>query len=294
MTQEVEFLMKGDPAIRWQTLRDLLDAPESEWQAERSKVSAEGWGAAILSHRGKDGTWPEARWTGDVWTLIVLTELGIDLDGRTAFDRLVGRLLPKGAPVARETLFQRMDICHLGFWLRIGSSFCPKDERLSTLIDFLLSVQMEDGGWNCRIRVKPKTFNVLEGLRAAHHAGLLTSETFRGSEARAIEFMLQHRLYRSDKTGEVVEERFLNLTFPSYWHYNILRGLDYIRQTPFRADPRLSDPLDVLESRRKTNGLWPVERRIPGETLFDMEKMGGDSRWVTLKALRILRGAGRL
>jgi hypothetical protein len=300
----IEYLMAGDPVIRWQTMRDLLDEPESVWRAERPRVSLEGWGARFLSHQLVDGSWPVGRWTGTVWTLVTLVELGMPGEERfrVAFERVVERLMPVGVVVSAETLKKEMDLCHLGFWLRIGAHFCPEDPRLGVIAETLLSVQMADGGWNCRIRTQRNVthssfhtvLNVLEGLRGAASVGLISAEVFAQSETRALEFMLEHKLYRSDKTGRVVDPRFMALSFPSYWHYTVLRGLDYIRSTSFIKDPRLEDPLGLLESQRKSNGRWPVEKRIPGDTLFDMEGMGKDSRWNTLRALRVLRTAERV
>jgi len=303
--KQIDYLMDGDAVIRWQTLRDLLDAPPGEWLAEREKVASEGWGAKFLEYQKPDGSWPTARWTGTVWTLVQLVVLGMPPEGdpfRTAFEQVVGKLMPKGREVSRKVLTTQMDLCHLGFWLRIGAHFLPDDERLRPLADVILSMQLADGGWNCRIRMKPKTkhssfhttFNVLEGLREAATAGILPLNAFEEAQARALEFMLQHKMYRSDKTGEIVDERFTDLAFPSYWHYTVLRGLDYMRQTPSIVDSRLDDPLSLIESRRKPNGRWPVEKRISGITLFDMEKMGRDSRWNTLRSLRVLKAAGRL
>ena len=100
--------------------------------------------------------------------------------------------------------------------------------------------------------------------------------------------MLQHHMYRSDKTGVIISERFTDLTYPSHWHYTVLRGLDYIRQTDAIDDPRLSDPIALIENQRKPNGRWPLGKRIPGDYLVHMEKVGGDSRWNTLRAMRTL------
>ena len=297
------FLMDGDPVIRWQVMRDLIDRPASEWEAERSLVSASGWGSSFLSAQRDDGSWPTGRWTGTVWTLLVLMDLGIpasSIDGTRAFNLVSERLMPEGMPVSPDVLFRQMDLCHLGFWLRIGSYFAPNDDRLPGLAKVILNLQMADGGWNCRIRMKPKTchssfhttFNVLEGLREACCCGVLSPADFEPVEARAMEFMLDHRMFRSDKTGEIVSERFLHLTFPSHWHYTVLRGLDYVRATRFARDERLGDALEWLVSRRKENGRWIVEKRIPGDTLFEMERLGGESRWNTLRALRVLKSAG--
>ncbi len=301
MKDEVTFLLAGDPAIRWQTKRDLLG---QDWRADRELVATEGWGEEFLKRQLGDGSWPNARWTGTIWTLLQLIDLGMPPTANRfspAFEHVVGRLMPANEPVSPERLTNQMDLCHLGFWLRIGSYFAPFDPRLPGLAEVVLNQQLADGGWNCRVRVKPKTshssfhttFNVLEGLRQAVESGVVEKGRFEKAEARAIEFMLQHQLYRSDKTGAVIRECFLDLTFPSHWHYTVLRGLDYIRSTPSITDSRLDDPLDMLEARRNASGLWPVEKRIPGVTLFDMERMGKESRWNTLRALRVLKAAGR-
>ncbi|MHB8637189.1 MAG: hypothetical protein ACYC96_12035 [Fimbriimonadaceae bacterium] len=126
----------------------------------------------------------------------------------------------------------------------------------------------------------------------------------RADLTREIEFLMEgdpvirwqtmRDLLDAPKTGAIIHELFLDLTFPSHWHYTVLRGLDYVRDTPLIKDHRLDDPLSVIEGRRKPNGRWPVEKRIPGITFFDMEKMGQDSRWNTLRALRVLRSAGRV
>ncbi len=300
-----DFLMQGDPAIRWQVMADLLDASPSDIQIEKHGTLTEGWGLRFLNAQWPDGSWPPERFTASVWTMVTLVDLGLPATGDFAvrgFEDVVGRLMPSGKVPNREILTTRMDLCHLGFWLRIGGHFLPKDERLLPLANIVLGLQLADGGWNCRIRTKPNvnhssfhtTFNVLEGLRKIHETGLLPVGQFESAEARAIDFMLQHQMYRSDKTGEIISERFLNLTFPTYWHYNVLRGLDYVHRTAYIRDKRLGDSLSWLESRRKSNGLWPVEKRIPGESLFAMEQTGRDSRWNTLKALRILKAAGRV
>ena len=103
--------------------------------------------------------------------------------------------------------------------------------------------------------------------------------------------MLAHRLYRSDRTGEVISARFTDLTYPWHWHYTVLRGLDHMRLTPAISDERAEDALELLRHARKPNGRWPLQKRIPGTVLVEMEKPGEDSRWNTLRALRILRAA---
>jgi hypothetical protein len=296
----LDWLMEGDPVIRFQVQRDLLEEPESVWRSEQERMLEVGWVADYMSYQNPDGSWPKGRWTEETWMLLLLLDCGIPRHPaslRKAADRKISQLLPSGEKVDRKILKTRQDLCHVGFWLRFGSAFLPGDERLYLLAETIFDLQMGDGGWNCRIRNYPKTvhssfnttFNVLEGLREAAEIGVVERERFETAETQALEFMLAHRMYKSDKTGEIVGERMTYLTHPSYWHYTVLRGLDYIRSTPQIGDPRLTDAIDLLESQRKENGRWPVQKRIPGKTYFDMEKPGTESRWNTLRALRVLK-----
>jgi len=215
-------------------------------------------------------------------------------------DDLLDRFMPPGEEVDQAFLLKRVDLCHLGFWLGLGAHFLGGDPRLLPLGEAVLSAQFEDGGWNCHMRNHPQTqhssfhttFNVLENLRIAAARGAVPQQKFRAAEGRAVEFMLAHRLYRSDRTGDVISERFTHLTYPWHWHYTILRGLDYLRLTPAIADDRLTDAIDLLQERRKPNGRWPLQKRIPGTLLVEMEKPGQESRWNTLRALRVLRHRG--
>jgi|Tabmets5t2r1_1033131.scaffolds.fasta_scaffold06714_2 hypothetical protein len=299
----IEWLLDGDPAIRWQVMRDLLDDPVEAWERERRRTSEVGWAAQLLADRGTDGEWPKGRWTASVWTLLLLVAFGLPEDhpaAKAPVERLLGRFMPAGEDVDGTFLLRRVDLCHLGFWLGLGAYFLPGDPRLGPLAQAVLAAQFDDGGWNCRVRNHPTTrhssfhttFNVLEGLRIASERNAISNLSFRAAEGRALEFMLEHRLFRSDKTGKVISERFTHLTYPWHWHYTLLRGLDYLRLTPAIDDERVHDALDVLRDRRKPNGRWPLQKRIPGTLLVEMEKPGGESRWNTLRALRILRRAG--
>lgn len=296
----IDWLMEGDPVIRWQTMRDLCGMPEDQWQAGRREATKIGWGFRFLEGLRADRTWPPGRWTDTVWTLQTIVDCGLPPDHAPIYDaakQFLDRNLTPERAVDEKWLLTQMDLCHLGLWLRIGAYFLGRDERLTHLAGTVLRTQMLDGGWNCRKRTNPQTchssfhttFNILEGLSAAAERGIIPMSVFRESEARALEFMLAHRLYRSDKTGEIVHERFTHLTYPSHWHYTVLRGLDYLRNCREIGDPRLEDPIAMLVSRRSEKGRWPVEKRIPGATLFDMEKFGGESRWNTLRALRVLQ-----
>jgi hypothetical protein len=305
MADEVlDWLMEGDPAIRWQTMRDLLDAPQEAWESERSTVSSHGWGKRFLELQDPEGTWAQGiygpKWTSTTYTLLTLIEFGID--GRhPAVRRGANQVFEKGIAQYRQKgrlgNLLRNDVCVWGFYLLISVHFGITEPVIEELIELLLEEQMPDGGWNCR-RQRDKstrhgsfhtTFNVLEGLRAATRIGLLDRGVFQESEAKAMEFMLQHRLYKSDKTGEVVNGHFTKFCYPTRWHYDVLRGLDYMRDTPFIHDPRASDAIELLRARGHS-GVWSTAK-YSGVTFFNLEPGGRRSRWNTLRALRVLRGA---
>jgi hypothetical protein len=221
----IEWLLDGDPAVRWQVMRDLLDEPEAVWDAERRRVVETGWAAALLARQGVDGEWPKGRWTASTWTLLLLVACGLPEDhpaGKAPVARLLDRFMPPGEEVDGEFLLKRVDLCHLGFWAGLGAHFLNGDPRLVPLAQAVLDGQLDDGGWNCHVRNHSgtrhssfhTTFNVLEGLTVAAAHGAVDETSFREAEARAAELMLAHRLYRSDRTGEVISERFTHLTYP--------------------------------------------------------------------------------
>src|SRR5262249_51774026 len=202
--QVVEWLLEGDPAIRWQVQRDLLDEPPEVWEAERHRTVDKGWVAEMLTHR-RASAWPKGRWTDAPWSLLLLVRCGLPAGhagARADADRVLARL-------DSLDLSKRMDLCHVGFRLGLGAYFLGDDPRLARLAEFILAAQYADGGWNCQMRNYPDrlhssfntTFNVLEGLRQSgvDHVG---------AEQRALELMLAQRLYRSHRTGLVAGGRF--------------------------------------------------------------------------------------
>jgi hypothetical protein len=154
----VDWLLEGDPAIRWQVMRDLLDVPSGDWEAERARTVETGWVAEMLARQETDGEWPSGRWTASTWTLLLLVACGIREDhpaARMPIERLLGRYLPKAEETDPAYLIGRVDLCHLGFWLGLTAYFLPGDARLRPLSQAVLAAQYDDGGWNCQMRNYP-------------------------------------------------------------------------------------------------------------------------------------------
>jgi hypothetical protein len=179
--------------------------------------------------------------------------------------------------------------------LSILSYFEHEDDRLDTVAGHLLEQQMPDGGWNCR---RPRgathssvhtTISALEGLRHYELRGGPELPAVRRAQSRGREFLLEHRLFRSHRTGEVINPEFTRFSFPPRWHYDILRALDYFQAVDAPRDRRLAEAIEIVQSRLGKDGRWPLEYTYTGKTYFALESVGKPSRWNTLRALRVLR-----
>jgi hypothetical protein len=300
----VDWLLAGDPAIRWQVLRDLLDLPETVWRGERDRVATEGWGARLLAHRDGNGRWTPRlygqKWISTTYTMVLLRQLGLSPDeprARESCQLFLDEGLWHDGGINVTVTEPHSETCVTGLVIGVLSWFGITDPRRELLVDYLLGEQMADGGWNCQRRRGAihssfhTTANVLDGLRdyadAADAAGPRRAKVLM-AEARGREFMLAHRLYRSHRTGAVVDRRMLRPTFPPRWRHDVLRGLDHFRAAAAPRDERLADAICVILSKRDRDGRWPLWQPHPGVVWFDLERPGQPSRWNTLRALRVL------
>jgi len=296
------WLLEGDPAIRWQALRDLKKSAARTWMAERRRVAREGWGARLLALQDDSGQWGggiyNPKWTSTTYTLLLLRGLGLAPGDRQAL-KGCALLLDRGAAADGGINFwprriQQSETCVTGMVLSVASYFELKDPRLERIADHLLACQMPDGGWNCQL---PRgathasfhtTILVLEALLDFERLNPSHAGPLRDAQARGREFLLRHRLFRSHRTGAVVHSAMTRFSFPPRWHYDVLRGLEYFRDSGAGYDERLEDAIALLERRRTAVGLWPLQNRWPGRVHFEMETAGRPSRWNTLRALRVL------
>lgn len=304
MDDVLEYLLSGDPAIRWQVLRDLTDSGPEEVAAERAKVAVQGWGARLLALQAEDGRWDAGTyrpgwadedrpffdaWTATHFALQQLVDFGVDPDSppvRAAVERVRAHVRWEHAG---EPYFDgEVEPCINGVALSVAAYFGQDGRRLR---DTLLAGQLADGGWNCwddPVSSLHSTICALEGLRDAETA--VDDGRIADARRRAEEYLLERRLLWRRSDGAVIDPRFGMLSYPVRWFYDVLRGLDHFRLVD-RRDPRLGDAVELLRAKRLPNGLWPLENTHEGATLFAMEQEGEGfpSRWVTLRALRVLR-----
>ncbi len=301
----ISWLLKGDVAIQYQTCRDLLGETRPDLQ---KRIASEGWGRRFMQARHPDGHWGQAfyqpKWISTHYTLLDLKHLNFPPDN-SQIQSSIAQVLqnhkaPDGGilPIGTE---RKSDICVDGMFLNYASYFGAPEARLKSLIDLIVSQQMPDGGFNCRLNRSGavhsslhSTISVLEGLwEYAVNGYVYRLAELERIATEAKEFILQHQLFRSDHTGKIIDKRFLMLSYPSRWRYDILRALVYFQTCGQPYDHRMQPALDVLQKKRRRDGTWPVQAKHPGQTHFDMEKTGGPSRWNTLRALRVLRHFGQ-
>ena len=187
------------------------------------------------------------------------------------------------------------ETCINGMILSLLSYFRSPDDRLHSVANYLLGEQMADGGWNCR-RLGGAThasfhttISVLEGLREYCGCVAPVPDSVTAAIGRGLEFLLNHRLYKSHRTGTIVDSEMTRLHFPPRWHYDILRGLDFFRSVNAARDERMNDAVVLLESRQTASGRWPLNKPWSGRVHFELEAGGRPSRWNTLRALRVLK-----
>jgi hypothetical protein len=310
----IEWLLDSDPSIRWQVMQDLVGAPAEEVAAERAKVATEGWGARLLALQADDGTWGGAAfnqdWDSTMHVLSLLREFGLDPASDEA-RRVVGKVRDgvrwrgwdwegtwRGWDFAGTPFFVgEVEPCINGQVATVGAYFGQDVQRI---IGRLLGEQLPDGGWNCEAAngSTRSSFNtticVLEAL-LEHERTVGSRPEVTAARVRGQEYLLERRLFRRRSTGEVIEQdrkggaAWTRFAFPTWWHYDVLRGLEYLRRAGVTPDERVAEAIEIVTSKRDADGRWLLDVRYPGKVPVEMDDgEGKPSRWMTLRALRVL------
>jgi hypothetical protein len=304
----LRWLLDSDPSIRWQVMRDLTDAPAHQVAAERSRVATEGWGARLIALQESDGRWGGAAWNhgwnSTMHVLMLLRDMGLNSvcsEALSAVTLVRDRVTWKGCGPQEcddNPFFAgELEPCING---QVGSVGAYFGQDVSGIVDRLLAEQLPDGGWNCEA-VNGSTrssFNtticVLEALLEYEQEN---GESPQVTEARlrGQDYLLERRLFRRWSTGEVIERDrkgdavWTRFAFPTWWHYDVLRGLEYLRSAGVTPDERLDEAIELVASKRDIGGRWPLETRYPGVMPVEIDDGDGrPSRWITLRALRVL------
>ncbi|MBA2591927.1 MAG: hypothetical protein H0U97_06550 [Gammaproteobacteria bacterium] len=304
----IQWLLDSDPSIRWQAMRDLLGATAEEVAAERARVATEGVGARLLALQGADGSWAGAAWNrgwdSTMHILSLLRELGLDPasdQARRAVGLVRDRVTWRGWDwdgtwrgwdwQGTPFFVGEVEPCINGQVAASGGYFGLDVQRI---VDRLLREQLPDGGWNCEATngSTRSSFNtticVLEALLEYELAGGSSALPME-ARLRGQEYLLERRLLRRRTTGEVIDPAWTRFSFPTWWHYDVLRGLEYLRRAGATPDERVAEAIELVESKRDGDGRWPLENQHAGTMAVEVDEgEGRPSRWNTLRALRVL------
>lgn len=307
-------LQSNDPSVRYLALTDLLGETERspEVRAAKQQIPRGPRLRALLSGQQADGGfgvhWYK-KWAGATWRLVSAVELGVPSNSsaaRRAANHVLSRLpLSRSDPHqvhGRFRLHASVIGNPLGFCSRLGLADDPRVQRIA---HSLVRWQWPDGGWNCDASEDARhssfyetlatLWGLNEYLRASNDGGV------RVAVERAAELFLKHRLFRSCHGEEVINPRWTQLHYPVYWHYDILQALRVLDRVGKRNDPRTQESLDLLESKRAQDGTWRAEGRFwhrgpvnaPNTEVVDWGT-DGPNEMITLNALRVLVGSGRI
>jgi hypothetical protein len=305
----IDWLLDSDPSIRWQVMQDLTGAPAEEIASERKRVATEGWGAQLLGLQGADGRWGGVAWNrgwnSTMHVLMLLREMGLDPASDPAvraIERVRDQVTWKGCgprECDRNPFFAgEIEPCINGQIAAVGTYF---GQDVRAIIERLVAEQLPDGGWNCEAAngSTHSSFNtticVLDAL-LEYERCIDDSLTVKEARLRGEEYLLKRHLFRRLSTGEVIErDRKSNISwtqfaFPAWWHYDVLRGLDYLRRAGIAPDERVSEAIELVLLKRDNQGRWLLDVRYPGKMLVEIDD--GEcqpSRWNTLRALRVLK-----
>jgi len=305
----IEWLLDSDPSIRWQVMSDLTDASPEAVAAERAEVARQGAGARLLALQAADGRWNGAAWNrgwdSTMHVLTLLYYMGLDpasAEARRAIGGVRDHVTWQGCgpPECHDNPFfvGELEPCINAQVATVGAYF---GDDVGSIVHRLLGEQLPDGGWNCEAptRSTRSSFNtticVLEALaeyeRASEAVPAVTAARVRGQE-----YLLDRRLLRRRTTGEVIARDrkggadWRQFAFPTWWHYDVLRGLDYLRGAGVSPDERVVEAVELVASKRNREGRWLLDTVHPGRMSVELDDgVGQPSRWNTLRALRVLR-----
>lgn len=296
----ISWLLNSDPAIRWQVMKDIQNVEESKYNKERQRLVKEGWCAKLLGIQGKNGLWNDSlyngKWVSTTYTLNLLKIFGLPPYNDQALTAC-NQLIEQGLFDQQEIRFSRgqkfQDLGVTGMILSMCCYFGYHHDSIHNIVEYLLSQQCGEGNWlpNKDEASAAYTFEttliILESLLRYKNRYQKENHELLKAESKGQDFLLKHNLYLDN--GKAIKSKWTSFSFPPYWFYDVLTVLDYFQSYRENKNNLIQAGIDLVLKKQNKDGTWNLGSKHAGKTYFDMEKPKEPSRWITLRALRVLK-----
>jgi hypothetical protein len=302
----LDWLLEPDqPAVQYFAMTDLLEVKKTdpEIRMVHSQILKRGWAKDILAKQHSGGYWEKReslytpKYISTFWRMIVLSDFAITAQENKGLQKAC-QLFFEDWLRDDETLRKEAEVCQFGNLGKLLALFgYSEDQRVKKVFDWLIDAQKEDGGWHCF----PSKTGSLDGWEALVAFAALPkqkrSRRMNSAIERGAEFYLQRALYKQGRRYEP----WFRFHYPNHYYYDLLVGLDVITSLGFANDKRLGYSLRLLNKKRRADGAWNLDAvhpdlgsganyRLRKEPVpFALEKAGKPSKWITLKALQVLK-----
>ena len=307
----IDWLLEGEPWVKYRTLVDLLDKNENDKEVIRAKkeISEHSLIKKIFKKQNKNGYWemPKDIFTWwpkkdtTFWLLPILADFGFTKEDKKvarACEYVFGLQLKLGGfesfnpgkPADCHTAILLEPLAKMGF---------SDDTRLKKACRGLVSRQRKDGGWWCKDTAqigRPREDEPSCAFATTFVLGAMAQDSQLKKNKvvkRGVEFLLQCWKNRGKIKyaghDSQISTGWEKLKYP-FTDYRILKSLDTLSQFKFiKNDQRFKEMIDVLVSKQDPNGCFTPESIHQVWADFDFGQKEKPSRWITFLALRILK-----
>ncbi len=302
----IKWLLEGDPAIVYQVNRDLLDTGIN-LNALQQNIALEGWGKKLLDAQGKDGLWGRGyyspKWVSTHYTILQMMRIGFPSDHmapKVALMKYLNEKFSSDMGIDVSATSKKSDVCVTAMVLSMLCYFKIVDDRMSDMLTYFEKTRLYDGGWNCNHAGGDfhssvhTTLSVLDALERARRFGIKSNVDVDDLINSGMTFMLNHKLYQSHRAGQPMQKQFTRFSFPPRWFFDVMKAMDQFQMHDVPQNENFDDSLKLICKKQRKSGKWTVQNKHAGREHFEMEKAGQESRWNTLRALRILKKYGEV